>query len=307
MNTAMPHALFVGDLTVDLTLLIDHVPAPDEKVHVTDAREAPGGVIANAAVACSRSGGASRLMVQVGNDGGAGPAVDGLRQQGVIVETAVVAGRTARVVILIEPHGEKRLLLHPGVSLYPGEAAMAGLDLSGAAWVHTAVYGSSAFSLIDRCRRAGIPWSLDLEPATFPDGIDTLAALIPGAVVFCNDQAAATIGFESDMRLLALGAAAVIRTRGAAGAELVTASGTTNVAAPRLGPVVDTTGAGDCLAGWFIGAHVAGQPMATALRAAVTAATLSCQASGAQTSYPTLSDVDRLLADAASSFSRETS
>lgn len=288
-------ALFVGDLTLDLTMQIDHVPAPDEKVHVTAASETAGGVIANASVACARSGKTARAFVQIGTDTAATQATAGLRDQGVVVETVVAEGRTARVVILIEPHGEKRLLLDPGVSLYPSEAAVTHLDLSGVGWVHTAVYGPAAFLLVERCRRDSIPWSLDLEPATFPDGLDTLAILLPGAVVFCNDRATAAIGLGAEARLIERGVAAVIRTRGSMGAQLITQSGTTTVAAPDLGRVVDTTGAGDCLAGWFIGAHLAGQTMEAALRAAVTAATLSCQGPGAQASYPTVADVERLL------------
>ncbi len=292
----MTTALFVGDITLDLTMQVDHVPAPDEKVHVKGSCETVGGVIANASVACARSGTAARVFVQIGTDAAAMQATTGLRAQGVDVETVVAEGGTARVVILIEPHGEKRLLLDPGVSLYPGEAAVADLDFSGVGWVHTAVYGPAAFPLVRRCRRASIPWSLDLEPATFPDGLDALAILLPGALVFCNDRAAAAIGLDAEAQLVERGVAAVIRTRGPLGAQLITRSGMASVAAPDLGRVIDTTGAGDCLAGWFIGARLAGRSMEAALQAAVTAATLSCQLPGAQTSYPTAVDVDRLLA-----------
>ena len=54
--------MFVGAISVDLTMTVDHVPAPDEKVHA----ESSGGVVANAAVACARAGGRVRLVFQVG-------------------------------------------------------------------------------------------------------------------------------------------------------------------------------------------------------------------------------------------------
>jgi ribokinase len=55
--------------------------------------------------------------------------------------------------------------------------------------------------------------------------------------------------------------------------------------------VVDTTGAGDCLAGWFVAGRLRGAIPRAALETAVVAATMSCSQLGAQTSYPTLHDV----------------
>jgi ribokinase len=291
----MSTGLFVGDLTLDLTMLVDHVPAPDEKVHVTETSEAAGGVIVNAAVACALSGTASRALLQLGTDAAAGLAVEALRARGPAVAASFAEGRTARVVILIEPHGEKRLLLDPGVSMYPGVEAVHAADLSDIGWVHTAVYGEAAWPLVTRCRAAGIPFSLDLEPATFLGGIDTLAALLPGALLFCNDRAAALIGPDAEVTLLTRGARAVIRTRGPRGARFVTAGGAFDVPAPDRGAVVDTTGAGDCLAGWFVGERLAGRSPEAALRGAVVAATLSCGRPGAQMSYPARAEVDALL------------
>jgi ribokinase len=296
-------ALFVGDVSLDLTMVADHVPAPDEKVHVEHSSEAPGGVVANAAVACARTGASVRALLQMGSDAAATTIVAGLRDRGVDVRFDTMPGRTCRVVVIIEPHGEKRLLLDPGVSMYPGEAAVASLDLAGIGWVHTAVYGAAAERLVAKCRAAGIPWSLDLEPASFTLGIHTLSTMIDGAAaIFCNDRAAEAIGGDATARLLALGARSVVRTLGPGGAAFSTAEKTFSAAAPTLAAVKDTTGAGDCLAGWFIGEIVEGASPEAALQAAVVAATLSCRALGAQDSYPTQTEVatflDARIADA---------
>ena len=63
-------ALFVGDISVDLTMVIPHVPAPDEKVHVATVSEAPGGVVANASVAAARAGATVRLLLVTSGDKG---------------------------------------------------------------------------------------------------------------------------------------------------------------------------------------------------------------------------------------------
>jgi ribokinase len=291
-RTGTGTALFVGDVSLDLTMVVDHVPGPDEKVHVRQSLEAPGGVVANAAVACARTGTAVKALLQTGNDSAGSTVAAELRARGIQVQLDNVPGHTCRVVVMIDPHGEKRLLLDPGVSMYPSGRTVAQLDLAGTTFVHTAAYADAASILVGKCRSAGIRWSLDLEPATFPDGIDALAAMIDGAaVIFCNDRAAAAIGDDAAARLLAFGAKAIVRTRGAKGAQFISAETDFRVAAPSLELIRDTTGAGDCLAGWFIGETVAGRSPQAALEAAVIAAALSCRGLGAQDSFPTKADV----------------
>jgi ribokinase len=286
-------ALFAGDVSIDLTLTCARMPAPDEKVNVDTAVEAPGGVAANAAVACALAGTASGLLVSTGDDGLGDRLVGQIRARGVEVFASVNQGPTCRVVIILEPHGEKRLLLHPGVSMFPSGGQLAQVSLENIGWFHSAIYNiSDAKIMIDRCREQQIPWSFDLEPSTFPSGIDTLAELIDGAaVLFCNARAIETIGTGAVARLLSMGAASVVETRGAVGVRLHTKGGFRDVAAPAAALVVDTTGAGDCLAGWFISERLRGIEPEEALRTATAAATLSCQGLGAQSSYPTRADL----------------
>jgi ribokinase len=288
-------ALFVGDVTLDLTMVASHIPNPDEKVHVSHSVEAVGGVIANAAVACARTGTSAKALFQLGSDNASTVVEMALVNRGIDIAIDKVEGRTSRVVVIIEPHGEKRLLLDPGVSLYPSEQAVRLIDLRNVNWVHTAVYGEAAELLVSRCRQSKLAWSLDLEPASFPEGIHSLASVIDGAaVVFCNDRAAAAIGDQATETLLSMGAKAVIRTLGSGGARYLSADAAVRAFAPEIA-IADTTGAGDCLAGWFVGEVVAGTPVNAALQAAVVAATLSCRFFGAQNSYPDRFEVSQAL------------
>jgi len=295
--------LFVGDVGVDVTLRLDHVPQPDEKVVATAAIRSVGGVTANATVAASLAGATTQAAFRVGND------PDGIWiQQEVgrwttVVDITVGTGTTCTALILLEPHGEKRLVLTPGISMYPSADTVSSINLSGIAWVHTAVYDPRAASrLIDRCRSRHIPWSLDLEPATFAHGFESLADHLAGAeVVFCNARAAALLGPQPVPRLMALGAKSVILTLGAAGAKWFQ-QGHRPVpvhSSPQYGTlrVVDTTGAGDCLAGWYVAERVHGCTPIIALEAAVAAATLSCTEAGAQPSFPTRDHVTDALAN----------
>ena len=293
-------ALFVGDVSWDLTLHIDHVPLPDEKVHAENASESAGGVIANAAVAAALAGASTKALIKCGDDLIGREIVARMAARGIEVSASVAPGLTCRVVILLEPHGEKRLLLHPGVSMYPTSDQTETALLDGVGWVHTAIYDSgAAIALVNRCRKRGIRWSIDLEPATFVNDVAELASQLAGAtVVFCNTRAAAKLGPDPVSRLQSLGAKAVILTQGQAGAAWCAGTAHTIIAAPRL-PVVDTTGAGDCLAGWFIAETLRGADPVAALNVAVAAATVSCGATGAQSSFPIREAIGQAIAQAA--------
>ncbi len=290
-------ALFVGDCGWDTTLFIDHIPEPDEKLFTSGMMEAAGGVAANAAVACARAGVPAQAWLCLGDDA-AGQAVRAqLSENRIAVVATCVPGPTCRCVIILEPGGEKRLLLSPGVSMYPAAELVRTASLDGVGWMHTAVYDlRTGREAVARCRERGIPWSLDLEPATFADGIEVLHASLRGAsVVFCNMRAAAKLGPDPAATLATFGVEAVVLTCGAAGA--IWQRGTERVvavpdAAIISAAVVDTTGAGDCLAAWFIAETLRGADPATALRSAVNAATLSCSAAGAQPAFPTREVLD---------------
>jgi ribokinase len=281
-----PRALFVGDVSWDTTVVVDRLPEPDEKVHTDRFTEDAGGVVTNAAVACRLAGVRARLACPLPDDLPGRSAAAALASRGVAIEGEPVEGPTCRVVVLLDPSGEKRLVLAPGTSMYPSRAAVAALSLD-AAWVHTALYDLAAGAdLLARCARAGVPCSVDLEPATVPADPAALEPVLATCrAIFLNARATALL---PPARLAALGVPEVVETRGAAGARLTTPDGTLAVPAPaRARPVRDTTGAGDALAGWYVAERVRGIAPADALRAAVAAASFSVGAIGASTSYPT--------------------
>ncbi|WP_319520539.1 carbohydrate kinase family protein [uncultured Martelella sp.] len=287
----MSGIVFVGDISWDETFRVSHFPLPDEKVIADGVTDGFGGVAANSAVAAARAGAGVVFMGRTGTDAISSRFEEHMRKNGIRPVLARREGMLCRVVSIIEPHGEKRLALYPGVSIYPAPDDLQLLDFADVSHLHTAIYGPGGRPLIEMARKAGIGWSLDLEPATFPDGIQQLAYAIDGAsVLFVNDRAASLIGDDPVLRLLAMGAQAVIRTHGSEGAEYHAADTSISVSAPQGMPVRDTTGAGDCLAGWFLAGRARGLSPAAALEDAVFAATMSCSGEGAQTAYPSLEE-----------------
>ncbi|MEC7761405.1 MAG: carbohydrate kinase family protein [Pseudomonadota bacterium] len=289
----MNRILFVGDISWDMSFLTPRVPGPDEKVHVDGFVEGLGGVACNAAVAAARADAQVLFLGVCGTDILSQGASDALAASGIEAHLATRDGSICRVVTMIEGHGEKRLLLYPGVSLYPAERDLEMIDWDRVDHVHTAVYGTSARSLIAAARLKGATWSLDLEPSTFPGGIADLDYAIDGAaLVIVNDRAAEAIGEGAVATLLSMGAKTVIRSRGPEGATWTDGRDSFSVPVPDDLDIVDTTGAGDCLAGWYLAGLSKDLSPKHALTDAVHAASLSCRAVGAQAGYPTQQELD---------------
>lgn len=287
-------ALFVGDVTFDLTMMVHQMPGPDEKVDAAAAFESAGGVATNAAMACALSGADTQLVITVGDDQQGGSLAQELGDMGIATSVSRMAGLTSRVVTIVEPHGEKRLFLYPGVSMYPTKPQIENLDLDRIGWVHSAIYEvATAELLFSSCRNANVPWSLDLEPSTFSDGIEDLRHCISGAeTVFCNERSISKIGPSAVELLFDMGAKSVVLTQGADGAMLCRENQRITITAPRI-KTQDTTGAGDCLAGWFISEQLSGQSPEASLDTAVHAATISCGLAGTKLSFPSREEVEK--------------
>lgn len=291
--------LFVGDVSWDTTTLVDHVPEPDEKVLADDLVEGVGGVVANAAAAAALSGATVSFACALPSDRLSAQVRQSLTAMGIDVLASSSAGPLCRALVLLDAEGEKRLVLWPGATMYPAEDAILSLNLDGVAWVHTAAYDVGAASLLaERCRRVGVPWSLDLEPATLSEGLQSLAEALRGCrTAFVNGRASTALGEDGVRRLLDLEVQEVVLTRGPAGATWTDGVEKVHVPAPVLPrPVRDTTGAGDALAGWFVSSRAAACAPGQALSQAVLAATVTCSGLGASPSYPRPHDLPLALA-----------
>lgn len=293
-----PLVTFVGDVSLDTTVLVDHVPEHDEKVLTDRFVEDVGGVITNAAIACALWGAATRLHCAIASDAAGAMVSDAIRAHGVAISATSVPGQTTRAIVILDQTGEKRLVLSRGHTLYPPLEAVSSIEIVASTWVHTANYGGPATRLLlDRCLEQGVRFSLDLEPATLPATRNKLRELVEGArAVFVNDRSASLLG-ASGMAVLGAHVGELVETRGPRGALVTTAQGSWAEPAQASVDVVDTTGAGDALAGVYIARRTAGDSPEHALRVAVAVATLSVTRLGASASYPAPDDLSDHLVD----------
>lgn len=293
--------LVVGDAGLDITLVVDHRPGADEKVHALRELRHAGGVAANTAVGLARLGSLPWLVAALGDD------PFGELVQGDLVAAGLDQALVRRLpgestyysVSLVDAAGEKALVVVPSGRLYPTAEQLPATLSAGARWLHTVPYDVSlAAAWTDLARAAGVPISIDLEPATMATGIDSLRPVLQDAdTVMVNRRAVERSGLREAglmSRLSVWGVRNVLRTAGSSGVVLWQGGCAALSVTPPPVDVVDTTGAGDALAAGYIHARLADQRVGEAVRYGCIAGALSCAALGAQAALPDAATVAAL-------------
>jgi ribokinase len=290
----------VGSANVDLVVDVDRRPAPGETVLGRGHRRFPGGKGANQAVAAARVGATVALVGCVGDDASGDDLLAELDAAG--VDTTVVRRlprvTTGTAFITLTPDGENSIIVSPGANAH---LDVASVDAAAPAIAAAAVVCAQLEVPLDAvrrglelARRAGALTVLTPAPAV-PEARELLGladVLVPNlgeARALAGDPEASPRA--AARRLLGLGARAVVLTLGARGVVVETPQGTSELPARDVRDVVDTTGAGDTLAGVLAAMLADGASIPDAVRVAVDAAGISVTRAGAQTSMPTLAEI----------------
>ena len=275
----------VGDAALDLSFAVPALDGIDEKVAATDCRRELGGTGANAAAAVVRLGGRARLHAVIGSDPIGLFILEQLAARGIdTAGVSVVEGRSTAAVILRSP-GRRLVVVDRGVAddgprldpaIVAADAAL--IYLSATPWVTIAslITGSAVPVVVGIEARQGS----ELAAVGTPEEV---AQVLDHALVVLTNEAGADALAEP---LHQLAAAALVVTRGAAGATIVVPGRPpVEVSAPTV-DVVDATGAGDCFAGALCRFLAGGTSLERAVRLATIAASLSTRQVGAQAGIP---------------------
>jgi len=312
----MKQRVFVlGSFVADVAFRMSRLPAWGETLMGDTFALGPGGKGSNQAVAAAKAVGGAGMSVQflskVGDDAFGQLARTTWAAAGVdasLVKNASVA--TGAAAILIDAvKGENAIVVVPGAcfTLTPAE-----VDETGDAIRSASVFLTQLELALDTVERglqlahdAGVPTILNPAPAPekpLPDAFlalsdyfipnETEAALLTGLPVETVEQAEVAAA-----ALQARGARNVILTLGVRGALVVTEDGVATVVPSfSVGPVVETTGAGDAFCGGFATALAEGQPLLEAVRFGCATAGISVTRKGTAPSMPSRAEIDAVLA-----------
>ncbi|MGW3345993.1 carbohydrate kinase family protein [Nonomuraea rubra] len=273
--------LAVGDASVDYFVRVPHIAVADDKAIGRLVGVHGGGMSANLAAAASFAGARAALATAVGSDEPGRQALERLAAHGVDVSAsiAVPGGHTWFCVIQLDATGEKSLVGAVTEVKIPAVDQISD-DLLRTARVVAPLADDLGWAtgLAGRARAAGAKVAVDLEPGAVAGRWEQVRALARlSDLVFCNQGTVHVLAGGDPVRcaelLISAGAGAVVVTRGRDGALCFGPEESWSARGPRL-DVVDTTGAGDALAGAFTGSWIRGRSLADSLRAGVAAASL---------------------------------
>ena len=291
---ALSRVVVLGSVNVDLTVVSERIPEAGETITGQAFSQNFGGKGANQAVMASRTNVPVSMISAVGNDSYGDLALENFRSNEIDISGVQrVSTSTGMAHIWVDESGENRIVLIPGAN----SAVSVTQALDSLKKLPDAKY------LIGQCE---IPVAVTSQIFSYAHSVDVTTILNPAPFTPLPhellDNSTWLIVNEVEFqelhpRHLAPDSPEAINsfirkthciiTLGARGAILLNEEGEQKkISAPHV-VARDTTGAGDCLIGAFVGGLAHGLSSIKALEFAITAASHSVITIGAQNAFPT--------------------
>ncbi len=303
----------VGSINLDLVATAPRIPVAGETVAGLSFQTFPGGKGANQAVAAARLGGSVTMMGKLGTD------IFGAQLRASLEESKVntgaieaVPGSSGVALIVTDAKGENAITVVAGANAHLSPVDLdKHIDLlrsAGVLLTQLEIPLETVEYLAAIALRERIPLILDPAPARPlpPSLLKCVDWLTPNEtessfLLGRTPEELTEAGLEDAANtLLALGSRNVVLKLGKRGCYVALMDGTRKLLPAHSVRAVDTTAAGDAFNGAFAVALLNGQdPLSSASWASAVAA-ISVTRPGAQSSMPTLAEVDRFLKDSRS-------
>lgn len=296
----MSTALVVGSANADLVYSVTNFPEPGQTISSLAFNIFAGGKGANQAVACARSGANVEFCACLGQDNFGDFLTTSIQTNNVgLKNTNRVPEPTGSAVIFVNQQGENQIVLNPGANhaLTPNHVANAISESNPDFILVQLEIPLATVEAVLNSKDKTI-----LNPAPFCDlsslDLNGLFTITPN-----ESECAALTGITPDseqttkaaaQKLLEMGINNVVITLGKRGCYWTNGAEECFITPPQVTPV-DTTGAGDVFNGALVARLLAKDDFPTALKFAVTAASISTTRHGALQSAPTLQEIKDYL------------
>lgn len=279
--TAPGRVAVCGSVNMDVFGYLERLPVRGETVAGHTLAYAPGGKGANQAVAAARAGAAVTFAGACGRDPFGDQVTEALGADGIDTSALErVDEPTGVALILVEDGGENVI-----VAVYGANTTVTGPPpgIEADVWLTQAETTPEAvMATLEAARAAGATALINPAPA----------GRVPPDVIARFD-----VAIVNETELDGLGdhrPPQVVLTLGGQGARILP-DGPTLPAAPAT--PVDTTGAGDALAGALAAALAEGRSLEDALRFGIAAAAVSVERPGCQPAMPTRQEIEQRAAE----------
>lgn len=288
-----------GSLNIDDVFRTTHIVRPGETIPSRTLDRYPGGKGLNQSTALARAGAPTRHIGRIGEDGIF--LRDGLSSDGADV-SGISVGEvpTGHAIIQVADDGENAIVLFGGANQAWDSAdidrVITGAQAGDVLLLQNEINGMA--ELMNRAAAAGMRLAMNpapMGPEVVGYPLDKLSWLIVNEI-----EARELSGVDGDEAAVAelrrrYPDAVVVMTLGKKGAIRADNSGLIRSHFPDVGPIVDTTGAGDTFMGYWLAGEVAGMEPEAGLRRACAAGALAVTRAGATTGIPMLAEVEALL------------
>ncbi len=278
--------LVIGNATIDRLYRVDRLPVEGESVLATRTAGEPGGKGLNQAVMAARTGASVAFLTMLGSDQ-AGDHLQAFLTQNGLAQRWLHRhpGLSDESLVVVGPAGENLIVTTRSAISALTETdvstALDALEAPGLVLLQGNLDAELTTAALARAKALG--HCTLLNPSPVQEGF--VEALSFTDILIANAQ-------EAD-GYARLPVPIRITTLGAAGARLESAGCNRLIEAPRT-EVVDTTGAGDVVAGVLAGRLAQGEPVEQALTLGVRAASLKVGRAGTGNALPTAAEIEAL-------------
>jgi ribokinase len=294
----MPMIVVFGSMTVDMNVVVPHLPTPGETVLSPTYEWMPGGKGANQAISAARAGAKVAMVGKIGDDGFGTRVVNNLKRESILASGVARSSDMptgCATVFIDQSSGENQIVVAAGANLEATseQAPKEILGKGNVVLMQMEVEHEENWNVIRTAYDAGALTILNMAPAApVPKEIlDKLDILVVNSIE--ARQIAEKLGLEIEGDAIKLANVLAkqcnltcLITLGEQGSVAVEAQSKMAwvVPAMKLETVVDTTGAGDAFCGAFAAALFKGRPIQEAMRFGSVAGSLACRGKGAQAS-----------------------